>query len=372
MNTEQKYWRRAGWHFGAVVIALALVASLSPSPSPTDQLMMERVGQGVIVEGCSDLNCFRILVPAVLERFPGPSLPRWRTYAVLANAGAAVAAGRLALALGTGPHAAALTIWLSALAAGSLSTVHHPYNADPLVLFLAPMIMLLAVRGQGVAAAGIGAIGILAKEFAAAPLYIVAAAAALRRDWPAFRRGALLAAGVTGLWVCLQLGLMAAFQYTYNQNPSSQPLAGGYFVYWLRHVTPAAGIFAVFGAFGALNFLIPTGLRLAPKKLRDLAIAAVPAALAFVYVATPERALGNFFFLVIPLAAIVLALLPSAMGWAFVALYALANLRIGAQIPGVPSARYALIGSMVIAGFALAAAWRSPAAPPSAAEGVTP
>ena len=334
--------------------------------------MMEHVGQGVIVEGCSDLNCFRILVPAILERFPGPSLPRWRTYAVLANAGAAVAAGRLAVALGAGPHAAVLTIWLSAMASGSMSTVYHPYNADPLVLLMAPVITLLALTGRGAWAGALAAVGIFAKEFAAAPLYIVAGAAALARDWPVFRRGAVLAAGVTGLWLSLQLGLMTAFDYTYNENPSSMPLAGGYLVYWMRHITPAAGLFALFGAYGALNLLVPAGFRRAPRLLRDLSIASVPAVMAFVYVATPERAIGNFFFLVIPLAAIVLALLRPPMGWAFVALYALANLRIGAQIPFVPSARYALIGSLAIAGFALAAAWRSPGPVLSEAEGVTP
>jgi len=39
-----------------------------------------------------------------------------------------------------------------------------------------------------------------------------------------------------------------------------------------------------------------------------------------------------------------------------VALFALANLRIGAQVPGVPASRYALMATLVIAA---AAAWRS-------------
>ena len=357
--TPREFWRRARWHGAGVALVLGLVAWLSPEPYPTDRLMMERVGQGVIVPGCADLNCFRILVPATLELLPGPSLPRWRTFAVVANSVAALAAGRLAVGLGLSGHAALLTIWLSGLAAGSMGTVHHPYNADPLVLMFAPIITLWLLNGRRVAAGVLATIGVFAKEFAAAPLFIAAGAAGLRRDWVAFRRSLLLAAGVTGAWVGLQVGLMTVFHYSYNQNPSSQLLAGGYLVHWLRHMSPAAAAFAIFGAFGALNLALPLGVRLAPQALRHLALAAIPAAAAFVYVATPERAIGNFYYLVVPLGALVLASLPVAATAAFVACFGLANVRIGAQIAGVPASRYALLASSVIAAAAVVAAWRS-------------
>ena len=355
-----RFRHTAPWHFAAMLAILGIVAWLSPPPFPTDQLMMEHVGQGVIIPGCSDLNCFRMLVPATVELFPGPSLPRWRAYAVLANAAAAVATGRLALALGLTPRAATLAIWLSALGAGSFSTINHPYNADPLVLFFAPVTTLFLLGGRAAAAGVLASVGIFAKEFAAAPLFIAAGAAALGREWSAFRRGLVLAVGVTGLWVCLQLVLMAAFQYSYNQNPSSRPLEGGYLIYWIRSMTPATAFFAIFGTYGALYLMMPSGLWLAPERLRHLAIAALPAALAFAYVATPERALWNFYFLVIPLAALVLAHLPAPPAWAFVACYGMANLRIGAQVPGIPSSRYALVISLVIAAAAVLCASRTP------------
>jgi hypothetical protein len=349
----------ARWHGAAAGIVLSLVAWLSPAPFPTDQLMMERVGQGVIVPGCADLNCFRILVPAALEALPGPSLPRWRTYAVLANLGGAVAAGWLAVALGLSRQAALLTLWLSAMAAGSMATVHHPYNADPFVLMLAPVLTVLLVAGRHAAAWMLATAGIFAKEFAAVPHFIAAGAAALGRDWPAFGRGLLHAIGIFCVWVGLQFGLMSAFNYSYNENPSSQLLEGGYLGYWMRHLSPASALFTVFGAFGAVYLLLPMGLWMAPPTLRHLAIAAVPAAVAFVYVATPERALGNFYFLVIPAAAMVLASLPAPATALFVACYALANLRIGAQVPDVPASRYALACSVLIAFVAVGASWRS-------------
>ena len=349
MKQASRFWRAAPWHFAGVTAVLALVAWWSPPPAPTDQLMMEHVGQGVIVPGCADLNCFRILVPATVELFPGPSLPRWRVYAVVMNAAAALATGRLALALGLAPRAVALTIWLSALGAGSFSTVYHPYNADPLVLFLAPVTTWLLLNGRGLAAGALATFGIFAKEFAAAPLYIAAAASAIRRDGAGLRRHLALAVAVTTIWLGLQLGLMAAFGYSYNANPSSRPLEGGYLRVWLEHVGAPQALFALFGTFGALHLLIPVGWQRASPELRQLSIGAIPALLAFMYVATPERALWNFYFLAVPLAAIVLARLSAAAAWAFVAFYTLANFRIGAQIPDVPTARYALAVTIAIA-----------------------
>lgn len=354
------FWRAAPGHFAGVMIVLTTVAWLAPAPFPTDQQMMETVGQGVIVPGCADLNCFRVLVPAVMESLPGPALERWRAYAVLANAAAGIGAGRLALALGLAAPAVTLTIWLSALGAGSFSTVYHPFNADPLVLFLAPVTTLFLLRGKGGVAGLLAGVGIFAKEFAAAPLYVVAAAAALRREWVAFGRGLALAVAVTALWVALQLLLMVAFDYSYNDNPSSRPLAGGYLRLWLSHVTPATAAFGLFGAFGAVNLLVPFGWKLAPPVLRSLCLGAIPALLAFVYVATPERALWNFYFLIIPVGAIVLSHVPPAWSWVFVAAYALANFRIGAQISQVPASRYALVVAMAIALFAVVRACRAP------------
>ncbi len=354
------FWRTAPWHFAGVLTVLAIGAWLAPAPFPTDQQMMERVGQGVIVPGCADLNCFRVLVPAVVESFPGPALERWRAYAVVANAAAGIGAGRLALALGLTPQAVTLTIWLSALGAGSFSTVYHPFNADPLVLFLAPVTTLFLLRGKEGAAGLLAGAGIFAKEFAATPLYIVAAAAALRREWAAFGRGLALAMAVTALWVALHLTLMFAFDYSYNDNPSSKPLAGGYLRLWLSHVTPATAAFGLFGAFGAVNLMLPFGWKRASPVLRSLCLGAIPALLAFVYVATPERALWNFYFLIIPLGAIVLAHVPPAWSWVFVAAYTLANFRIGAQISQVPASRYALVVASAIALVAVVRAWRAP------------
>jgi len=125
-------------------------------------------------------------------------------------------------------------------------------------------------------------------------------------------------------------------------------------------VSPATAAFGLFGAFGALNLMLPLGWKMAPPALRALCLGALPALAAFVYVATPERALWNFYFLAVPAAAIVLAYLPAALGWLFVAAYALANFRIGAQISQVPASRYALALSIILAIIAIVQALRAP------------
>jgi hypothetical protein len=311
--------------------------------------MMERVGRGGIIEGCADLNCFRMLVPAIVESLPGPSMTRWRGYAVVCNTAAAVAAGWLVLQLGMPAMAATTTLWLSALGSGSLATIHHPFNADPFVWFLAPVITGLLLRSRVIQAAVLATIGIFAKEFAAAPLYIAAAASAIGRQWADCRRQALAAVVVTAAWLALQVTLMQAFNYSYGNNPSSQLQTGGYLRLWLTHVTPLTGTLAIFGTFGALWLLLPAGWAAAPVALRHLAIGALPAAAAFVYVATPERVLWNFFFLVVPIAALALTRLPVPFVAGFIALFGAANFRIGAQIAEVPASRYAVILTVALA-----------------------
>ena len=74
-------------------------------------------------------------------------------------------------------------------------------------------------------------------------------------------------------------------------------------------------------------------------------------------VATPERALWNFFFLVLPIAAIPLERISIPLAALFIASFAVANMRIGGQVMAVPSSRYALAVTLAIAAWTI---WRSP------------
>jgi hypothetical protein len=344
-------------HAAAILVVLVVVGQALPPPAISDHEMMEYVGQGVINPGCTNLNCWRILAAAIVERFPGPSLPRWRTYAAIGNAGGAAMTGALALAFGLSPQAAILAMWISGMSVGSFTTVYHPYTSDSMIFFLAPLIMLLLVRGRIGVAALISAVGIFAKEFAAVPLFMQAVADGIAGEWARFRRGLALAAAVIVLWVGYQIGMMVLFHYAYDANPSIDLLRGGYFWFWYKHIGPVTALLTIFSAFGAAYLLAAAGFTRAPDRLRALVGGAVIPALAFMYVETPDRALFNFHFLVGPLAAIALVSAPVIAGWTFVAAYTLANLRIGSTWDAVPSSRYALAVSLAVACLAIVQMW---------------
>ena len=68
----------------AFVAALAVIAYLSPEPGRgTDRPVYEATAQQFLVPDCADLHCFRVLLAWVLGAVPGPSVPKWKTYAVL-------------------------------------------------------------------------------------------------------------------------------------------------------------------------------------------------------------------------------------------------------------------------------------------------
>lgn len=342
-------WRFLLAHFAAMVLVLAIVMRVVPDPFPTDEHNMQRIGQQMLIAGCDDLNCFRILVPAIVESFPGAVLERWRWYAVIGNAAGAMVSGELALAFGLTRQAALLTMWLAAVGFGSMSMVYHPYTADSLMFVLCPLATLLILRGRIGWAGVTAAIGIFGKEVAAAPLFIAALAFGIERRWPAAFKAATVGLVVTGIWIALQLTLIALLHYGYGPNPSVDIFAGGYFRYWLAHAGVRNAAAAVFVEYGALWILAGYGLTVAPKQLRAFALGAVPPALALSYVQIPDRALWNFYYLWVPLAALVLASLPAVAAWVFTIMFGLANVRVAGQVMSVPPIRIPIAVTLVIA-----------------------
>ena len=354
--------------FVVLAIALGAIAMAAPDPTyATDRDTYIATGQQVIVPDCSDIHCFRVLVTWVLESLPGPSLLKWKTYAVLANAGAAVALGRLCLMLGLSIRASNLATWLAAFGFGSLYTLYDVYTSDPLMFLLGPLLTSTLLAGHRIRAGLIASIGILAKEFAAAPLWIMTIWAALQRRWAQAFRLLLSAMSATLVWLALQVTLIVLFNYTYGENASADLLGGGYLARWLSLVQGRVALAVMFVEFGALYLLFPVGLIVANRDLRLLALAALPEALVLLYVQQPDRALWNFHFIVIPIAVLVLERLPERAGLLFAACFAFANLRIGAQLTFVPPARIPLVASLLIAGAAIVATFMKRSVPPTLA-----
>lgn len=342
----------------AFLIALAIIAVLSPEPNRvTDRGIYEQTAEHGIVKDCADLHCFRVLVPWVLGVVPGPSLAKWKAYAAIANATAAIAVLMLALAWGLARGAALMAATLSASGFGALYTLHDVFTSDPLMFALGPLLVLLLIRSRFAIVAAVASIGVLAKEFAAAPVYVFAAASMLQRRFPS--AWLALAAANTALivWLLLQFTLMLRFNYGYGDNPSTHLMSGGYLSKWLSEQSPRGAAVAMFNEFGVLWLLAPVGLYLAPATLRVFALASMPVAILFGYVQQPDRALWNFHFVVTPLSALALARVPQTAAWVVIGAFAFANLRVGAQLPFVPAARMALTLSVVVAAGAMAWTW---------------
>ena len=339
-------------HAAAVVIVLAAVAAIAPAPAESNRDFYEHSGREVVMPGCLGGDCFRPLIPVVLGRLPGSSIVKWKTYAVLANAAGAVAVWRFSLLVGLSSTAALGAMWLSALGAGTLYSLFDAYTSDPLMYMLGPVMAIWLWRGQIARATLAGMLGIFAKEFAAAPLWIFSLFAVLDRRWNAAGRLASASVLVMLVWLATHASFMAVFNYAYGSTASADLLHGGFLATWLRSVQTGGALMYLFTSFSALYLLFPVGLVRCRRELRLLAAAAVPALIAFVYVEQPERALWNFHFIVIPLAAMVLAELPGWMMAVFVACFGVANLRFGAQFAIRGPARIALLLSLAIAALA--------------------
>lgn len=339
----------------AMLAALVAIAWISPDPNRvTDRGTYEASAAQVFVPDCSDLQCFRVLVPWVLGRLPGPSIVRWKAYAVAANAAAAAGVWLLCLTLGFSRRAAVLAAALSALGFGSLYTLHDPFTADPLMFAIGPFMTSELLAGRFSVAAVTGVVGVLAKEFAAAPLYAFALDQAAARQWTPALRAFSAGNAVFLTWGLLTLTLMLGFGYSWGWNGvGSADLTGGAaLALWAGRQSLRGIAFAMFNEFGALYVLAPVGVALAPGRVRRLLAASLPIAVVFAYVQQPDRGLWNFHYLVTPLAALVLERVQPALAWSVIALFAVGNLRVGAQLPIAAVAHAAIAGSVILAGAA--------------------
>jgi hypothetical protein len=214
---------------------------------------------------------------------------------------------------------------------------------------LGPLMVNELLRQRVWTAGIVGTIGVLGKEFAAAPLYLVAAYEAVGRRWMLAGRTLVAANAAMMAWLVLQLTLMLKFNYGYGDNPSTHLLSGGFLAPWMAQQSARGIASALFNEYGALYLLAPVGFWLAPGEVRRLAWLSVPIAALFAYVQQPDRALWNFHFIVLPLAAMVLERAPAPLAWLTLAAFALANLRVGAQLSSAPTARLALAASVLLA-----------------------
>jgi len=336
---------------GALLTAVACIAPRFPYSSP-----YEATAERGIIPGCAEVQCFRVLVPWVLRLVPLVSVVKWKAYAIVCQVLAGVAVSELCLVLGLSARIAMTALSLSVLSFASMFAMWDPFNADPLMFSLGPAVTAWLLEYRYLRTAVVTAITVLAKEFVVMVVAIVCAWAAWNREWRRARVTFLIAGGAFVLWAAFQILLMRLFDYSYNGSgtaPATNLLSGSFLAVWIARMPPLAALASVFNEFGAVYFLIPFGWLAAPRVLKQLSLAAVPFAAFLAYVEQPDRALSNFHFLACPLGAIALDDAPAAARWSFVALYALAAMRAGAQLNGIPPARFSLAASSALAAAAI-------------------
>jgi hypothetical protein len=333
----------------AFVIALAVVGFISSRVRLPDNRFYIQASERMINPGCAEIHCFRVLVPWTIGAIPGNWLFKWKAYAVLANAGAALAVFDLCLFFGLTRRASIVASALSAFGFSSFGTIWQPYQSDPLMFWWAPIVMRWALEDRMAAAGMLASVGVFAKEFIVVPLGIAGIADAMEGQWRRAVRAAIAGAVAFCVWLGLQAFLRIQFGYTFGHNLSPKFFEGSYLFFWLGQMSPRGALSAMFNEFGPIWILFPFGWLAAPRELRRVCIAALPIAALYAYVQQPDRALWNFHFLTSPLAALVLDAMSTPFIAAFLALYAFAYLKVGAEVSFVPQARYAYAVGLMLA-----------------------
>lgn len=303
----------------------------------------------------NSIMCYRILVPVLLDHVPMDAEPRWRAYQWLAH----TATGSI-VAMTMQPVATPMMTSVLVQSCYALAyTAYDPFTPDPFVFLVAALTLYLWFQDRVLAMTLLVAVGVFAKETVA----VIAAApaiAVLFSDRPRRWRW----------WIPLAVALTVLLSFhwymdTYagwsvRNNPSSNVFTGSWFVIWLKNNPSTVGkALLLFSPFAFGWVFAAAGYRHAPLALRQLALGAIVPIAALTYVQTPERALGNAFFVVIPLAASFLAQLPPAAAWAAVITTALVTMRIGLSSESLPSTTILLIPATLAFAWAFTSYFRN-------------
>ena len=239
--------------FATLVAGLGTIAFLAAPYTPAAGLYAANPGH-LILPGCNEIQCFRILLPWTLGMLPLPILLKWKAFAVLCNAAAAIAVFDLCMMLGLQRRTATLASLLSAFGFGALYSIYETFSSDPLMFWLGPTVTKWFWEGRDVRAALVTCIAVFAKEFVAMAAAMVGVWALFQRRWHT-ARVAFTAAGMAFLvWGALQFLLMRLFGYSYGgagTEPASKLLSGSYLALWLAKMPPSAALSALFSEFGA-------------------------------------------------------------------------------------------------------------------------
>ena len=341
------------------LVLSAAIAGIAPDqPSLSDRNDYEYNSKRWLTAYCPNtIFCYRILVPVLLEFAPMEAERRWRTYQWLTH----TATGSV-VAMAVAPIASPFVT--SVLLQSSYAftyTAYDPYGADPFVFLVAALTLYLWLLDRILAMTLMASVGVFAKETVALIASVPAIAVLFserRRRW----RWWVPAIGAWFVLLSFHWYMDTYGGWSVRNNPSSNLLTGAWLALWWRGnpslVSKGLLLFAPFGFGWAFALL---GYRHATPAMRQLALAAVLPIAALVYVQTPERALGNAFFVVVPLAGVFLSRLPPGTAWAAAITNGLVTAKLGLSTAWLPSSSILIVPAVLAAAWAIVSSRRQSA-----------
>ena len=238
-------------------------------------------------------------------------------------------------------------------------TAYDPYTPDPVVFLIAALVLYLWLADRAVTIAALAVAGVFAKETVALIVSAPALAVVLWNDRASRWRWIVPAALAWSALFGFHWYMDTYAGWGISRNAASNFGTGSWLaIWWKNNPSLAHKAFMVFAPFGWGWLFAALGYRHAPKPFRQLAAGAVLPMLALVYVQTPERALGNAFFVVIPLAAAFLARVSPAAAWTAAITNALVTARMGLSTELLPSSSVLLLPATAAAAWAVWAGTR--------------
>ena len=332
----------------AILVLNGLLAGLTQLMAPAQPVRSDRqeyefVGQHALEANCGwSVYCYRVLVPVLLEQIPLEPDTRWRWFRWVANTAAgAIVAGTTAVQVG-GASPLIVTVIVQ-LSFGFAFTAYDPYSAEPMVYLLSAILAWCWLSDRWLAALAAGVLGVFAKETVALMSGSLALASFVERraGWPRwFIQAAIVAITLLGFhW------LMDTYRgWDMTTNAAADFSSGSWLaLWWANNPSLLRKMFFLFMPFGFVWLYAAVGFRMAPAPLRALAMGAALPFLALNYVQNPERALANVFFIVAPLAAVLLSRVPVAVAIAAVVTNGLVTAKVGTATTWLPGTPYLIV-----------------------------
>lgn len=339
-------------------LAALVAAAAPPEPRLSDRAEYEYTGSHGLAANCpNSIYCYRVLVPMLLDRIPADPELRWRAHQWLAHTATGTMVAIAVMPSGS-PLIAAVILQLSYPFA---FTAYDPFTADPMVFVIAALTLSLWLSDNWIVYLAIAAAGVFVKETVAL-LASAAAMASMLSNRASRRRWWLPAMAAWTLLLAFHWYMDTYHGWGITKNPAANFSGGSWLALWWRNnPSLARKALMLFSPFGFAWLFAPLGYRFAAPAVRQLALGAILPILMLTYVQTPERALGNAFFVIVPLATAFLSAASPPAAWAAAITNGLITAKIGLSTTWLPSTTLLLIPASLSAVWAIGSARRQAA-----------